>query len=761
MSQKYIKHFQSRLQQLRESAEFSISQLPTTAPVVTATDKLLHELQVRQIELEMQNEQLYQSQLALEEASDRYFNLYEFLPVGILTINSDGLMCELNLKASDMLRVERNKLVKKRFALFITDHDKDRWHSHFLQLKRNNDINKQDLDLQLERADGSMFNVHVSCRRVNGDDGCQTFLLALTDISKLKADEAELRIAAIAFEAPEGMLITDADRKILRVNNAFTIITGYTAEEAIGKSPRMLSSGRQDAAFYAMMWDSILSTGVWQGEIWNRRKNGEIYPEHLTITAVKDASGRTTNYVAAFSDVTDIKDDKNAIIHMALYDPLTNLPNRRLLLDRLNHSLSSGVRLGLGCALLFLDLDYFKNINDTLGHATGDLLLQQVAERLTSCVREGDTVARLGGDEFVVLLQDMSNQAIEPAAQAEIIAVKILDLINQPYQLASHTYKITVSIGVVISNDHKTDPEDLLKNADIAMYQAKKSGRNKVCFFDPQMQIAINKRAEIEHDLHKAIELQQFQLYYQIQADGTGHALGAEALIRWLHPERGLVGPYDFIPLAEETGLILPIGQWVLETACAQIKAWEQDALTKYLTLSINVSAKQFRQADFVTQVKTAVQHHCINPSLLKLELTETMLVDEIENVIKVMGDLKSFGIRFELDDFGTGYSSLQYLKKLPLHQLKIDQSFVRDIVIDNHDRSIVRTIIAMAKSLSLEVIAEGVETEEQKQLLINIGCMHFQGYLFGKPVPIDEFETLLKKQISIEGRLRRFFATC
>jgi len=745
MSPKPLKHFENRLQQLREEAEVSLNQSQTTARAISAKDKLLHELQVHQIELEIQNEQLRQSQLALEDARDRYIDLYEFSPVGYLSISTDGLICEINLKASDMLGVERNKLIQKRLALFITNHDKDRWHRHFTQIKNNEGANEQAIDLELKRDDGLSFNAHVNCLRVKGTDGSLTFRLALTDISKLKSDEAELRIAAIAFEAPEGMLVTDANRIILRVNKAFTLITGFSAEDVIGKNPRMLSSGRQDAAFYATMWDCIISTGSWQGEIWNRRKNGEIYPEHLTITAVKDNNGAVSNYVATFTDITHIKDDKDAIIHMALYDPLTNLPNRRLLLDRLNHSLSSGERLGLGCALLFIDLDYFKNINDTLGHATGDMLLQQVADRLSSCVREGDTVSRLGGDEFVVLLQDMSKQSIEPAAQTEIIANKILVLLSQPYQLASHTCKITVSIGIVISNGHKANPEDLLKNADIAMYQAKKSGRNKVRFFDPQMQIAINRRADIEHNLHIAIEQEQFQLYYQIQVDGTGHALGAEALIRWPHSKYGLVGPYDFIPVAEETSLILPIGKWVLETACAQLKAWEQDLLTKGLTLSINVSAKQFQQAEFVEQVKSAVHRNRINPSLLRLELTESMLIDNIENIIMVMRELKAVGVNFELDDFGTGYSSLQYLKKLPLHQLKIDQSFVRDIVTDSHDRSIVRTIIAMAQSLSLDVIAEGVETEEQKQLLINKGCRYFQGYLFGKPVPIEQFEALLR----------------
>ena len=517
MNQKPIKHFQDRLLQLREDAEASIDQLPTTAPVISAKDKILHELQVHQIELEMQNEQLQQSQASLEDVRDRYIDLYDFSPVGYLTINSDGLICELNLKTSEMLGIERNKLIQKRLALFIADHDKAQWHHHFLQLKNNEELNEQEFDLELVRNNGSTFYVHISCLCVKDGDGSKTFRLALTDISKLIAHEADLRIAAIAFEAPEGMLVTDANRIILRVNKAFTNITGFSAEDVIGKGPRMFSSGRQDAAFYATMWDSILITGSWQGEIWNRRKNGELYPEHLTITAVKDMLGSVTNYVATFTDVTQIKDDKEAIVHMALYDPLTNLPNRRLLLDRLNHSLSSSARLGLGCALLFIDLDFFKNINDSLGHTIGDLLLQQVAERLISCVREGDTVARLGGDEFVVLLQDMSKQSIDPAAQTEIIANKILALLSQPFQLPSQIYKITASIGVAISNDHKLDPEDLIKNADIAMYQAKKSGRNKIRFFDPQMQTAINQRLDLEHELHNAIEQKQFQLYYQIQ----------------------------------------------------------------------------------------------------------------------------------------------------------------------------------------------------------------------------------------------------
>ena len=565
------------------------------------------------------------------------------------------------------------------------------------------------------------------------------------DITERKLADMELRIAATAFESQEGMLVTDVNKVILKVNKAFTKISGYTAEEAIGQTPRLVSSGHHHEDFYQSMWQNIIENGGWEGEVWNRRKNGEIYPQHLTITAVKGADGVVTNYVATFTDVTLRNAAEAEINHLAFYDALTRLPNRRLLIDRLNHALSAGARLGWGGALLFLDLDHFKTLNDTLGHDVGDLLLRQVAERLTACVREADTVARLGGDEFVVMLEDLSKQPMEAAAQAETIANKILTTLTQPYQLSNNLYQSTVSIGVVLFSDHEHAHEDLLKHADIAMYQAKKAGRNTLRFFDPEMQNSINTRAALEIDLRKALDNHEFQLYYQIQVDSAGRALGAEALIRWIHSERGLVSPFDFIPLAEETGLILPIGQWVLETACAQLKAWQQSPLTRELTLSINVSAKQFYQSDFAAKVQDAINLHEVNPARLKLELTESILLDQIEATITTMNKLREIGIRFSLDDFGTGYSSLQYLKVLPLYQLKIDQSFVRDLALDSSDQAIVRTVIAMAQTLSLDVIAEGVETEVQKQLLFSSGCTTYQGYLFGRPVPIKQFEASLK----------------
>ncbi len=466
----------------------------------------------------------------------------------------------------------------------------------------------------------------------------------------------------------------------------------------------------------------------------------------LTCAPSLDGSGKVVGGIGILQDITERRQAAEEIQQLAFYDTLTSLPNRRLLLDRLKHALASSARSGRDGALLFLDLDHFKTLNDTLGHDVGDLLLQQVAARLTACVREGDSVARLGGDEFVVLLEDLSEHDLEAAAQAEIIADKILHSLNQPYQLAKYEHHSTPSIGVTLFNDHQSGLEELLKQADIAMYQAKKAGRNTLRFFDPQMQANITARAVLEHELRKALAQRQFQLHYQIQVDNAGHALGAEALIRWLHPERGLVSPFDFIPLAEETGLILPIGQWVLDSACAQLKAWQQDALSRELTLSINVSAKQFRQASFVAQVHAAVQDHAINPLLLKLELTESLLLENVEDTIATMNALNDIGIQFSLDDFGTGYSSLQYLKRLPLDQLKIDQSFVRDIATDSSDKAIVRTIVAVAQGLNLDVIAEGVETEDQRQLLLEQGCMHYQGYLFGRPVPIAEFEAALKK---------------
>lgn len=591
--------------------------------------------------------------------------------------------------------------------------------------------------------DGRRIWLAMSGAQLNkeSDESLWTYV----DISQQKLAENELRIAAVAFESHESIIITDANNVILRVNLAFTDTTGYAAAEVIGKSPKMLNSGHHDKYFFTTMWNTIQSTGTWNGEIWNRRRNGELYPEHLTITAVKNVAGEITNYVGTATDITTSKAAAAEIENLAFYDHLTGLPNRRLLVDRLNHALLYSARHDKDGAVLFLDLDHFKTINDTLGHDIGDVLLQQVATRLTNCVREVDTVARLGGDEFVVMIEGLDEQGAEAATQTEEVGEKILAALNLPYQLAGQEYQIGCSIGVALFSDHKQSLDDLLKHADIAMYQAKKSGRNALRFFDPKMQASINTRVALEADLRIALKEKQFKLYFQPQVYHNRQITGAEVLIRWQHPNRGLVSPYDFIPLAEETGLILPIGQWVLETACQQIKAWENNLLTQHLQLAVNVSARQFFQPDFVEQVLLAIHQTKINPDKLKLELTESLVLDDITDTIDKMHQLQKVGVRFSMDDFGTGQSSLAYLTQLPLDQLKIDQSFTRNIGVKPSDAVIVQTIIGMGNNLGMEIIAEGVETEAQREFLQAHGCPVFQGYLFSKPIPLETFEMMLK----------------
>ncbi|HEY0665037.1 MAG TPA: EAL domain-containing protein [Gallionella sp.] len=567
----------------------------------------------------------------------------------------------------------------------------------------------------------------------------------ITDITEQKLAETDLRIAATAFEAQEGIAITDANNVILRVNQSFTEITGYPAADVLGKTPAILSSGRHDADYYQAMWESLKSSGAWQGEIWNRRKNGEIYPEWLIITAVRGEDGAVTHYVAMFTDITKRKAADEEIRNLAFYDPLTRLPNRRLLRDRLRQAMATSVRNHQSGALLIIDLDNFKLLNDTLGHDKGDLLLQQVSQRLAFCVRDGDTVARLGGDEFVVMLEDLSGSIREAASQAEATGEKILDALNQKYQLGDQKYHSTPSIGVALFGGHQQSIDELLKQAELAMYQAKGSGRNALRFFDPEMQSIVTARAALENDLRQAIAKDQFLLHFQPQANSDGLITGFEALLRWHHPEHGMITPDRFIALSEEIGAIQTIGQWVLETACTLLAEWAAQPETSHLTMSVNVSAQQFRHPNFVGQVLAELERTRILPNRLKLEITESLMLHDVEEIIVKMTELKARGVSFSLDDFGTGYSSLSYLKRLPLDQLKIDQSFVRDILTDPNDAAIARTVVALAQSLGLAVIAEGVETEAQRDFLLRHGCRNYQGYLFGKPLPAEEVGPLVR----------------
>jgi diguanylate cyclase (GGDEF)-like protein/PAS domain S-box-containing protein len=593
----------------------------------------------------------------------------------------------------------------------------------------------------MQRGDGKVFHAQLDC--VPNKSSVRVTLL---DITRRKLAEDELRIAAVAFSSQNGMVITDPKGVIQRVNQAFSQVTGYSAEEAIGQTPAMLHSGQHGPLFYQQMWAELKEKGCWTGEIWNRRKNGQVYAELLTITAIYSPDQHITHFVGSFTDITENKEAAAEIHRLAYYDHLTKLPNRRLLQERLKQAIAATARSKIYGALFFIDLDRFKALNDTRGHDVGDLLLVDVAQRLREAVRENDTVARQGGDEFVVLLEELGATATEAAVLAEQLGNKLHAALSTPFNLKGYEYHCMCSIGVDLFHAHDT-VEALFKHADLALYQAKNSGRDKLYFFNPAMQDAIDQRSILETALQKVLPLKQLRLYYQPQVNGARRVVGVEALLRWQHPQRGLVPPDDFIPLAEDTGLILPIGRWVMETACAQIKAWENDAHTRELRIAVNVSARQFRQPDFVRQVQNVLASSAANPACLKLELTESMLLGDVKDTIAKMQAIKQLGVCFSMDDFGTGYSSLSYLAQLPLDQLKIDKSFVRNLPGNKNDETIARAIITMGLGLNLNVIAEGVETESQREFLEALGCLGYQGYLFSRPLPIEALEIFLQRE--------------
>ncbi|MFH0934138.1 MAG: EAL domain-containing protein, partial [Pseudomonadota bacterium] len=598
----------------------------------------------------------------------------------------------------------------------------------------------------VRKSDGAVRWMHGMGRLESDAQGRLARMLGtIQDITGRKKVEEELRIAAVAFSSQSGMVITDAQAHIVRVNPAFTRLTGYSEEEVIGRKPGLLRSGRHDELFYQRMWDALLGKGYWQGEIWNKRKNGQVYAEMLTITAINDPDGRPTHFVGSFTDITESKAAEAEIHRLAYYDALTTLPNRRLLQDRLSQAIAATARSGLYGAIFFIDLDNFKALNDTRGHDVGDQLLLEVAQRLCAVVREGDTVARLGGDEFVVLLEDIGADPGEAAALAKQVGDKLREAIDLPFALNGYEYLCKLSIGVSLFHAQDT-VENLLKHADLALYQAKNAGRNTLRFFDPAMQAALEKRNAMETELQQALKLDQLVLHYQPQVDAARRVVSVEALLRWQHPQRGLLLPDEFIGVAEDTGLILPIGKWVLDTACAQLKKWENDARTKSMQIAVNVSSRQFRQADFVGQVQDVLVCSGVDPSLLKLELTESLVLEDVTEAIAKMNAIKQLGIHFSMDDFGTGYSSLSYLAQLPIAQLKIDRSFVCNLPGNSNDELITRTIISMGKGLAMHVIAEGVETEAQREFLEAHGCNAYQGYLFGQPLPALELEALLAR---------------
>ncbi|WP_344761406.1 sensor domain-containing protein [Actimicrobium antarcticum] len=583
-------------------------------------------------------------------------------------------------------------------------------------------------------ASGETFWTEVLCTEIPIDSKALLYIV-VRDIRERKHAEQSLQLAAQVFEnSQEGILIADMNQRIVSINRALSDITGYTIDEVVGKEPQSLCVAMRDKAQFKTISDEVHAHDRWQGELWGRHCNGRGFPLWLSISVVRDSHRNVVNYIAIMTDISDRKASEEQMRHMAEHDFLTGLPNRVLLLDRLQQAIAVAERNAIKLALLFLDLDRFKHINDSFGHHVGDKLLQAIAERLTKCVRAIDTVSRLGGDEFVIMLVDVGRG--EPISH---IADNVLNAVSMPYSIDGNDFIITTCIGISTYPNDGTDMDTLIKNADTAMYHAKGNGTNRYQFFDDEMNRRVVERTLLENSLRSALKSSEFVLEYQPQMDmRTGQIVGVEALIRWAHPALGLMLPSRFIAVAEECGLIVPIGDWVMRTACLQAKAWQDNGHP--LVVSVNLSVAQFHQKSLLKSIVDALQQAQLAPQFLELEITESILMDEAKGGIDTLRVLRNIGIRLAIDDFGTGFSSLSYLKRIPINKLKIDQSFVRDITVDPEDAVIINAIIVMAKSLNLTVIAEGVETQEQYRFLQAHGCDEYQGYYSSKALTADMF---------------------
>ncbi|WP_238552205.1 bifunctional diguanylate cyclase/phosphodiesterase [Herminiimonas sp. CN] len=686
-----------------------------------------------------------QDRQSLRQAEAMFRELAENSVVGVYIVQDDAFRF-VNAKMAEMFDYEPAEMMASVGVLDIVAEDQRQLVTEGIRKRLSGEVQEVHYERQARKKDGSLIDIEVfgSRMRIDGRDATIGIML---DITKRKAAEMSEHLMTLVYQnSSEGMVIADAVGVIVTVNPAFTEITGYQPDEVVGNKLNILNSGRHDQAFYQAMWRAINTIGHWRGEIWNRRKNGEVFVELLTINTAYNEDGTVYRRIGVFSDITDRKHSEAVVWEQANFDFLTRLPNRHMFHDRLQQEITKSHRAALPLALLFLDLDQFKEVNDTLGHAVGDRLLKQAAQRLSSCVRESDTVARLGGDEFTIILSELKDVNV-----VKRIAQNILEKLTQPFMLEEEEVFISVSIGITLYPDDATEIEDLIKNADQAMYAAKDQGRNQLNYFARSMQEAAQSRRWLVRDLRGALAGDQFCLHYQpIVNLTTGSVDKAEALIRWQHPVRGLISPAEFIPVAEDTGMIIEIGDWVFRQAAQQVALW-RSAQHAQFQISINTSAVQFRRGGIVHDEWLGYLRRLGLPGhSIAIEITERLLMDAGTGVTDKLRAFRAAGIQVALDDFGTGYSSMSYLKKFDIDYLKIDQSFVRNLMPGSDDLALCEAIIVMAHKLGMKVIAEGIETEQQRDLLAAAGCDFGQGYLFSRPVAAEQFQAFLKPDFRI-----------
>ncbi|QRY80645.1 EAL domain-containing protein [Pseudomonas sp. PDNC002] len=695
-------------------------------------EALLHELHVHQIELELQNENLLQTQVALEASRDQYLDLYEHAPVGYLTLGLNGQIDAVNLTGAQLIGLPRESLLGRRFSARIAEPDLDHWYRTFVLVCRG--FTPQACELTLLREDGSHWYAHLDCTRQGMDN--DEVRVSLTDLTERRAIESQLNLAASVFtHAREGIMITDPDGNIVEINEAFSSITGYSRDEVLGRNPRMLGSGMTERERFAELWHCLAEHHYWQGELWNRRRNGEVFVAGQTITAICDPLGGVRNYVSLFTDITELHEHRRQLEYVAHYDPLTHLPNRVLLTQRLQQAMARTQRQNSKLAVAYLDLDGFKSINDLYGHETGDRVLALVAQRMKLTLREGCVLSRLGGDEFVVIIADL-----EELDDSLPILERLLLIVSQPIPVDSICANVSASIGVsYFPQAADIGGDQLLRQADQAMYQAKLAGKSRFHVFDAQHDLDLRGyNAQLDR-IDQALREREFVLFHQPQVNmRTGEVVGTEALIRWQHPEKGLLLPDAFLPLIEGNHLSEVLGEWVIDNALVQLETWLAAGVR--IPVSINVGARQLQQPDFVSSLEAHLAAHpSVPPQLLVIEILENSALEEIDGVSRTIRACAAIGVRFALDDFGTGYSSLSYLKRLPVAQLKIDRVFIQGLLDDPEDLSILQAILGLAEAFKCEIIAEGVETTHHGARLLELGCLLGQGAGIARPMPADE----------------------